>query len=393
MDKLPISLITIVRNAGGRLRQLIEAHKDIVSEIIVVDQGSTDGTYEEAKRLADKVFKRRPKGFCEPDRNWAFALGAFPYVLNLDDDEHLSKQAKSILPSLVQTGADIFWFNRKNYVDGVDIETILGNDPQCRLFKKGSVRFSDEIHRFPENAHNTKVFYVETPIIHNRKLDQLIQANNKRAPYIEPAERDMQERFIKAVEVCVKENKGFTENWYSNSQLNYLTSACLRVKDLEGQVLELGVWEGKSTCTIANTLKGDKVLAVDTWEGNTSEGSHHSSVLAAKERDVFSKFEANVKSLTEGNVTAIKSDIFKFLAEFSGKIKFCHIDASHDYASVRKAIEAVKPLLVKGAVLCGDDFMSAHALVKDLDGGVERAVTEMCPGFVSQENFWYWINS
>jgi len=41
----------------------------------------------------------------------------------------------------------------------------------------------------------------------------------------------------------------------------------------------------------------------------------------------------------------------------------------------------VKAQLVKGAVLCGDDFMSAGKHRKDLDGGVARAVEELLPRF------------
>ena len=38
-------------------------------------------------------------------------------------------------------------------------------------------------------------------------------------------------------------------------------------------------------------------------------------------------------------------------------IKFCHIDAAHDYGSVRESIELLLPRLVPGAV-CSDTIIS-----------------------------------
>jgi hypothetical protein len=78
---------------------------------------------------------------------------------------------------------------------------------------------------------------------------------------------------------------------------------------------------------------------------------------------------------------------------FDHPVKFCHIDASHDYNSVHRTIAALLPKLVPGGILCGDDFESAHAGRHDLGGGVERAVRELLPGFEVSGNFWWWAKS
>src|SRR5205814_6573412 len=41
-------------------------------------------------------------------------------------------------------------------------------------------------------------------------------------------------------------------------------------------------------------------------------------------------------------------------------------------------------------IICGDDLETAHAGREDLQGGVERAVRELLPGFAAIDNFWYW---
>ena len=48
---------------------------------------------------------------------------------------------------------------------------------------------------------------------------------------------------------------------------------------------------------------------------------------------------------------------------------------------------------MNNAILCGDDYFSANINRKDLGGGVERAVIEMCPFHVRRGNFWYYRHS
>lgn len=199
MNHLPISLCCIVRNANGRLKKLIESHRDIVSEVVVVDQYSTDGTYEEALELADFVVQRRPKGTADPDRNFAFSLASQDYVLYLDDDECLTDEAKSLLPAIIEASADVYWFKRDNYVDGVDIREIAGDDIQCRLFKKGAVKFPSRIHKYPEPAIDIKTFYLNCAIRHDRGFTQMVNANRAREVVANEDERKIQDDFIKRV--------------------------------------------------------------------------------------------------------------------------------------------------------------------------------------------------
>lgn len=196
---LPISLCCIVRNSGGRLRKLIEYHRDVVSEIIVCDQFSNDGTYEEALELADFVVQRRPKGTADPDRNWAFDLASKDYVLYLDDDECLTEETKKALPDILAAKADAYWLKRDNYVDGIDIREIAGEDLQCRLFKRGSVRFPSRIHKYPEPAVDLKTFYLDCAIRHDRGYDQMVKANRAREVIANKDEKKLQDDFLDKV--------------------------------------------------------------------------------------------------------------------------------------------------------------------------------------------------
>lgn len=182
----------------------------------------------------------------------------------------------------------------------------------------------------------------------------------------------------------------FREDWYSDAQCAALVNAYESVKDILGDVVEIGCWEGKSTVYLANACFPVDVQAVDTWRGNEDEGQQHPSVVLAKKRDVYADFIEHSKRLTRGNVRPHRMLSGDFFTTERPQIKFCHIDGSHDYQNVRRDIAGALSLLVPGGVLCGDDFQTAHKGRTDLGGGVERAVREMLPGFNTDGNFWSW---
>lgn len=185
----------------------------------------------------------------------------------------------------------------------------------------------------------------------------------------------------------------FTENWYEDEQIELLKGVCKVVKGLEGAVIEIGCWEGKSTIAIANTLPDDTLIAVDTWKGSAEEAEDHPTVVLSKERDILAKFKENIKNETSGNVEIKQTDCHIFEKEWEGKIKLLHIDACHDYDNVIETLDALKGFIVDGGIICGDDFANASIKRRDLNGGVERAVREAFPKIFFRKNFWVFLNS
>jgi hypothetical protein len=184
----------------------------------------------------------------------------------------------------------------------------------------------------------------------------------------------------------------FHEDWYSAEQLFLLRETVRFALGLDGLFIEIGSWEGRSTVAIAQECFPQQLHAIDTWMGNEAEqqrsGRSHPSVIAAQQRDVLADFLENVHQLTRGNVTVHQSTDLAYLEILAEPVAFCHLDASHDYLSVKLALEKILPHLVPGGILCGDDFQNAHAGRQDLQGGVERAVREILPGFQGLGNFW-----
>jgi predicted O-methyltransferase YrrM len=191
----------------------------------------------------------------------------------------------------------------------------------------------------------------------------------------------------------------FHENWYSDEQCNNVAILLNNSKHLSGSIIEVGCWEGKSTCYLANAAYPETIICNDTWLGNVAEsiltGEKHVTEIILQERDVYSVFLNNMNRLTKGNYTVVKDDCFKWLNEYNEPIKFIHIDASHEYESVYQTIQLVLPKMIDGGIICGDDFLNSNARCSNLHGGVERAVRESFgdDNFTNIGNLWYYFHN
>lgn len=169
----------------------------------------------------------------------------------------------------------------------------------------------------------------------------------------------------------------FTESWFSDHSCAALADLARSTLDLEGRIIEVGCWEGRSTIALANAVHPAHVDAVDTWQGSPGEISRD---LAAQ-RDVFSTFEANIEAATAGNVRVFRQTWQDYFAASDEPIRFIHIDATHSYDEVKANIEAALPLLVPGGLICGDD--NHHPPVRD-------AVWDTLGNAWLAASLWYW---
>ncbi len=205
--KLPISLVIICHNSADKVIKVIEYHRPYVSEVVVVDQGSTDDSYTKLKPFTDLITKRRCKGYSDPDRQWAYSLGTQPFILALDDDEFLQQDCLDNLENLLQSGSDAIWFKRNNLVDGISITEAFGEDPQCRLWKQGALKWPDQMHTYPSCANGVKTLFSDFWIDHIRTLEGLKKSNYSRNNVANPEIKRMQDEFILRCERFLSDKK------------------------------------------------------------------------------------------------------------------------------------------------------------------------------------------
>jgi glycosyltransferase involved in cell wall biosynthesis len=102
MTKLPISAFIICCNEKNRICHTIDSLADLVSEIVVVDSGSTDGTIEYLASRGIKTVHRKWDGYVN-QKIYAEGLCTNNWVLNLDADEALSDKLITEIRTLFNT--------------------------------------------------------------------------------------------------------------------------------------------------------------------------------------------------------------------------------------------------------------------------------------------------
>ncbi len=83
----------IAKNEEAVLGRALESAKNIADEIIVVDTGSTDGTWDIAKAYTDKVFRFEWKDDFAAARNFSFERATKDYQMWLDADDIVPEES------------------------------------------------------------------------------------------------------------------------------------------------------------------------------------------------------------------------------------------------------------------------------------------------------------
>lgn len=128
-------------------------------------------------------------------------------------------------------------------------------------------------------------------------------------------------------------------------------------------VVEIGAYKGKSTCFIAEGLKGSssRLYSVDTW---FNDGGMRQARM-----DTFPDFLRNISPWSDKIIPlrGFSADIRKTWP-LERKIDFLWIDGDHAYTGVKKDIEDWLPLVRDGCFVCFHDYREYP--------GVKRAVDE-----------------
>jgi glycosyltransferase involved in cell wall biosynthesis len=120
----------------------------IAGELIVVDKGSTDGTAEVGKRLADKFIQVPWSPTVEETRSQAMSLATSSWILSLDDDECLNVKAMELILSAVENPrGSIYYFPFRHHILGRHEERgYYWPEYRPALFRSGAIRFTDVVH-------------------------------------------------------------------------------------------------------------------------------------------------------------------------------------------------------------------------------------------------------
>lgn len=146
---MKISACVITRNEEKNLPTCLDSVKYVVSEIIVVDTGSTDQTIAVAKRFGAKVFKFEWIDDFSAARNFAISKASGDWIIFLDADEYFAPECVPYLHGVIKEAHSRNLDMVICLLANIEKTTkkILNTVPHIRIFKNHpQIRYVSPIH-------------------------------------------------------------------------------------------------------------------------------------------------------------------------------------------------------------------------------------------------------
>jgi len=193
-----LSLCMIVRDEQEMLGRCLEAVKDAVDEMVIVDTGSKDATIEIAKSFGAKVIEREWTGSFGEARNVAFEAATGDWTLVLDADEVLVSEDVELLRSLTgRTWREAFYVAETNYTGELDDGTAVTHNT-LRIFRnRPQYRYRGRLHEQIADTLPThlpeRIEYTNVRIEHYGYLGAVRDAREKSRRNVELLQMQLEE--------------------------------------------------------------------------------------------------------------------------------------------------------------------------------------------------------
>jgi glycosyltransferase involved in cell wall biosynthesis len=184
---MSLSVIVITRNEAANLRACLQS-VPFADDIVVVDNGSTDGTADIARQCGARVVESTDWPGFGPQKNRALALATCDWVLSLDADERVTPElGAQIQAAMAAADASAYEIPRLTRFCGQWIHhSGWTPDRVLRLFRRGQAHFSDDlVHERVVTELGTRTERLTSPLLHDsyptpahywRKLEAYSQA-------------------------------------------------------------------------------------------------------------------------------------------------------------------------------------------------------------------------
>lgn len=170
-----IGINIVVRNEEKRLSVLLPLLREQLptSEIVLVDQESTDGTVDIAKKFCDKVIPDKATGIADTSRALCMDNTTSPWILTIDADEFLTNRLARDIPELIKDDVDGFLIHHACLREPVSLEHILefgdtvrnykhdSFPMRYRLYRHGRVNIPGRLHSGVGPFHYAKTRYLQ----------------------------------------------------------------------------------------------------------------------------------------------------------------------------------------------------------------------------------------
>lgn len=166
MQKL--SVVIVCKNGARVIEETIKSFSGLSDDVLVYDNGSTDGTQEIVKRTEAKLFEGSWEGFGKT-KNKANALAKHDWILSLDADEAIDEELKKNLLDIDLTDdMKVYEIKFKNFLGNKWLRFgEWGDDKHIRLFNRQKVKWNDaEVHESLILPDQAKIISVKGNVLH-----------------------------------------------------------------------------------------------------------------------------------------------------------------------------------------------------------------------------------
>src|SRR5688572_13531799 len=139
-----LSIVIVCKNEAAIIGRTLQSLQGLTDDIVVYDNGSSDGTQELVKQFPARLYEGSWEGFGRT-KNKAIALAKHDWILNLDADEAVDAELKRSLQQLEPGNSDtLYEMSFKNFFGSKVLKHgEWGTDHHIRLFNRQSVQWNE----------------------------------------------------------------------------------------------------------------------------------------------------------------------------------------------------------------------------------------------------------
>jgi len=168
-----LSVVIVCKNGAEVIGETIKSFSGLTDDILIYDNGSTDGTQDIVKQSNARLVEGSWEGFGKT-KNKANALAKYDWILSLDADEAIDEKLKENL--LKQDLADemkVFEFKFKNFLGDKWLRYgEWGDDKHIRLFNRKKISWNDaDVHECLLLTGDIKIISIPGHVLHKTAPD------------------------------------------------------------------------------------------------------------------------------------------------------------------------------------------------------------------------------
>lgn len=192
---MSLTICYLTKNSILNLPESYFVMRNLSKDIVVIDTGSTDGTFEWAQSIsAIQCYKFNWSNSFSKARNFGISKCTGDYILMIDDDEFIpSNYHKDILQYINTDKNFIFTFDVLNYLEDPRwiVKPLMLQGRAARLFANKDIFYEKHVHEILKSKIHIRVD-LKIPIFHFQYKSR-INIENKMKYYRELIHMDIKE--------------------------------------------------------------------------------------------------------------------------------------------------------------------------------------------------------